>query len=165
MLMYFILAAVLILAYRTKPNCRPGALAIAYFTLCYVLTGIFTRFSGLHLTAGQYYLVMGTASFLLIVLYQSFDATPLILLAGLCELSIIALNIICILGVKWLAIHYVACVTVINYVELSLLVWRWADGDGIGGRRIYSKLYHLAWPFVSARHRVLAFNQEKEQGA
>ena len=164
MILYYLLAAVLILAFRVKLNhdTKESSAALAFFALCYVLPGLITRFSGIQYTWHQYYLFMGSASFALIVLYQSLDAKMPLLLAGLLEATLILFNILGVLGFKWVPKHYVDTVTIINYVELAILVGSWGIGDILGGRRLYSKLYHLDWPVFSVNNRALVTPEKKD---
>ena len=161
--MYLALLAVLPLIFLFRRD-RDATAAIAFFALCYPLSKIIFSLMG-HYSPAQYYLVLGSSSFLLILLYHSRDITLPLLLAALCELTILSM---CFLGAlelktgnRWVFGHFVTVVSAINIMELAILLGSWGIGDRLNSRPLYPRVWNPAGVIGTIGHQFMDSGQEK----
>lgn len=161
--MYFLFALLLTLTYlvKTRDDRTEQRLAILYFAFVYCLTGILWS-SGFEVQTNEsYFGIMGTASFLLVILYHSLNMTPALFACALLEVWQIIICALGALGVSWVAGSYVDIATASNYLALAILTWSWADGNGTRGRRVYSRLVDPTWLGLPSFDRFVARYSEK----
>lgn len=161
--MYTLFALLLTATYlvKTKDDRSEQRLAILYFAFVYCLTGLLWRLGFQAETNEVYFAIMGSASFLLIVLYHSLYMTPALFACALLEVWQIIICALGAYGVSWATGRYVDIAAACNYLALAILAWSWADGNGTRGRRVYSRLVDPAWLGLPSLDRLVARYSEK----
>jgi hypothetical protein len=149
---YIILLVLLTLAYGPlKPYRSESArLPLLYWGAAFAITGSIWRVFG-YPGWGSYFLILSTASFLLILLYHTVDITLPLLVAWLAELTLMAIYLGCALQTQWALENWRELVPVLNNVGLLAVIWGYADGSGGYANRV---LYPRLFDSPSMRHSV-----------
>jgi hypothetical protein len=161
--MYPILASLLLLTYlvKTRDDRTEQRLAILYFAFVFSLTGFLWKSGFQAKTNEVYFGFMGTASFLLVILYHSLNMTRMLFVASLLEIWQVLVCAAGAFGASWAARYYVDIAMLCNYLALAILVWSWANGNDARGRRVYSRLVHSRYLGLPSLDRFVARHTQK----
>lgn len=144
-----------------RPNAQ-AKIAIWFWCLVFLLTDVPLRLGyGPHSYDGIRFL-LATASFLLILLYHHIDITRLIFLAGLCEIALITVNILCVMHIQDVIHYRHALNEAFNFMGLALLTWNWWDaGTNNGYRILYPGIFNSGRHVAPVGNLNLSVDKEK----
>jgi len=164
---YLILAALLTLAYGPLKGYRKESarLPLLYWAFIFSITGAIWRIFG-YPVWNWYFLILCTASFLLILLYHTLDITLPLLVAWLAELTLMALYVGCITENSWTLENWRRLVPVLNYIGMLSVIWGWAGGSGgLANRVLYPRLFPSHGHGYSATMRGISTGPEMGEKA
>lgn len=166
MIIYFALAAVLILAFRVdRPHpVKSARLAILFYTMIFAGTGLPFRFLQVYPpTFDGYLFVLASASFMLVLLYNSLPRTQCLAAAMVCEVSMIGLYVLCIADVKAALSNRVIVTDILNMTALFFLLWNWWGGGNFVDSRDRFRLRPAGWRRAAVGHQRSFVDSEKVQ--
>lgn len=136
--------------------------ALIYYFLIYFSTEIPFRMG--YAPSGPYsnpqgtdiYALLSFVSFVLVLLYHTIPVNLLILGAALVELSLIVLNILCVLNIDLAQIVHGEVTGVLNIIALLFLIGNWLNGAFLGSNVFSEKLRFVDWYVRSGYTSVLS---------